>query len=53
MCSSDLPLLIVRQEDMNAIPNTPMLVMDFLADSDNFYEAKVEKLTGWTYSYNA
>lgn len=48
-----MPLLIVRQEDMNAIPNTPMLVMDFLADSDNFYEAKVEKLTGWTYSYNS
>ena len=47
-----MPLLIIRQEDMNAIPNTPMLVMDFLADSDNFHEAKVEKLTGWTYSYN-
>jgi len=47
-----MPLLIVRQEDMSAIPNTPILVMDFLADSDNFYEAKVEKLTGWTYSYN-
>ena len=48
-----MPLLIVKQEDMSAIPNTPMLVMDFLADSDNFYEAKVEKLTGWTYSYNS
>ena len=48
-----MPLLIVRQEDMNAIPNSPMLVMDFLADSDNFYEAKVEKLTGWTYSYSS
>lgn len=48
-----MPLLIVRKEDMSAIPNTPMLVMDFLADSDNFYEAKVEKLTGWTYSYNS
>jgi len=48
-----MPLLIVKQEDMNAIPNSPMLVMDFLADSDNFYEAKVEKLTGWTYSYSS
>ena len=48
-----MPLLIVRQEDMNAITNTPMLVMDFLADSDNFNEAKKEKLTGWTYSYNS
>ncbi len=48
-----MPLLIVRQEDMNAITNTPMLVMDFLADSDNFNEAKTEKLTGWTYSYNS
>lgn len=47
-----MPLLIVKQEDMSSIPNTPMLVMDFLADSDNFYEAKIEKLTGWTYSYN-
>jgi len=46
-----MPLLIVRQEDMNAITNTPMLVMDFLADSDNFNEAKIEKLNGWTYSY--
>jgi len=48
-----MPLLIVRQEDMNAITNTPMLVMDFLADSDNFNEAKKEKLNGWTYSYNS
>ena len=47
-----MPLLIVRQEDMSAIPNTPMLVMDFLADSENFMEAKIHALTGWTYSYN-
>lgn len=47
-----MPLLIVRQEDMNAITNIPMLVMDFLADSDNFFESKQENLTGWTYSYN-
>ena len=47
-----MPLLIVKKEDMADIPHTPMLVMDFLADSQNFFEAKVEKLTGWTYSYN-
>ena len=47
-----MPLLIVRQEDMNAITNTPMLVMDFLADSDNFEQTKKHSLTGWTYSYN-
>ncbi|MCK4737255.1 MAG: hypothetical protein KAT10_01740, partial [Sulfurimonas sp.] len=43
-----MPLLIVRQEDMNAITNTPMLVMDFLADSDNFEQTKKHSLTGWT-----
>ena len=47
-----MPLLIVKKEDMVDIPHTPMLVMDFLADSDNFFEAKVERLVGWTYSYN-
>lgn len=47
-----MPLLIVRQQDMAEIPHTPMLVIDFLADSDNFFEAKNENLTGWTYSYN-
>ena len=48
-----MPLLIVRPEDMREIPNTPMLVMDFLADSENFIEAKTHALTGWTYSYNS
>lgn len=47
-----MPLLLVKQEDMRAIPNVPMLVMDFLADSENFSEAKDKSLTGWTYSYN-
>lgn len=47
-----MPLLLVKQEDMRAIPNTPMLVMDFLADSDNFSEAKDKSLTGWSYSYS-
>jgi len=26
--------------------------MDFLADSEEFYEAKEHSLTGWSYSYN-
>ncbi len=47
-----MPMLLVKQEDMRNIPNVPMLVMDFLADSDNFSEAKDKSLTGWTYSYN-
>jgi len=47
-----MPMLLVKQDDMRTIPHVPMFVMDFLADSENFYEAKVHKLTGWTYSYN-
>ncbi len=47
-----MPLLLIKQADKNTIPHVPMFVMDFLADSENFYEAKVHKLTGWTYSYN-
>jgi len=47
-----MPLLLIKQDDMRSIPHVPMFVMDFLADSDNFYEAKVHKLTGWTYSYD-
>ena len=47
-----MPLLLVKQEDQRSIPNRPMHVYDFLADSDNFFEAKQEKLTGWSYSYN-
>lgn len=47
-----MPLLLVKQEDMRSIPNVPLFVMDFLADSDNFDEAKIKSLTGWTYSYN-
>jgi len=47
-----MPLLLVKKEDQTSIPNIPMHVYDFLADSDNFFEAKQEKLTGWTYSYN-
>ncbi|MDD5400302.1 MAG: hypothetical protein PHQ93_03835 [Sulfurimonas sp.] len=47
-----MPMLLVKQEDMRSIPNAPMFVIDFLADSDNFSEAKDKSLTGWTYSYN-
>ena len=47
-----MPLLLVKPEDQKSIPYPVMHVMDFLADSDNFYEAKTNKLTGWTYSYN-
>ncbi len=47
-----MPLLLVKKEDQQSIPYSVMHVMDFLADSDNFFEAKEEKLTGWTYSYN-
>ena len=46
-----MPLLLVKSEDQNSIPNTFMHVYDFLADSENFFEAKNEKLTGWSYSY--
>lgn len=46
-----MPLLLVKQEDQKSIPYTVMHVFDFLADSDNFFEAKQEKLTGWSYSY--
>ncbi|WP_455755516.1 hypothetical protein [Sulfurimonas sp.] len=47
-----MPLLLIKKEDQRSIPHAIMHVMDFLADSDNFFEAKQEKLTGWTYSYN-
>ena len=47
-----MPLLLIKQEDQGSIPNISMHVYDFLADSDNFFEAKQEKLTGWSYSYS-
>ena len=46
-----MPMLLVKEEDMKHVPNMPMLVMDFLADSDNFKEAKEKSLTGWSYVY--
>ena len=47
-----MPMLLVKQDDQRSIPHVPLFVMDFLADSENFYEAKTHKLTGWSYSYN-
>lgn len=47
-----MPLLLVKLEDQRSIPSTLMHVIDFLGDSDKFFEAKNEKLTGWSYCYN-
>ena len=47
-----MPLLLVKSQDQKSIPYTVMHVIDFLGDSEKFYEAKVDKLTGWSYSYN-
>jgi hypothetical protein len=46
-----MPMLLVKPEDQRSIPNVPMHVMDFLADSDEFFEAKEKNLTGWSYAY--
>ena len=48
-----MPMLLVKPEDQKSIPYAVMHVMDFLADSDNFDEAKVKSLTGWSYSYES
>lgn len=47
-----MPMLLVKPQDQSSIPYTVMFVIDFLADSDNFPEAKNNNLTGWSYSYN-
>ena len=47
-----MPLLLIDPKDQRSIPHEIMFVMDFLADSEEFYEAKEHSLTGWTYSYN-
>ena len=47
-----MPMLLIKPEDQRSIPSVPMFVMDFLADSDNFDEAKIKQLTGWSYAYN-
>jgi len=46
-----MPMLLVKQEDQRSIPFAVMHVMDFLADSDAFNEAKEKNLTGWSYVY--
>ena len=46
-----MPMLLIKPEDQRTIPHDAMHVMDFLADSDEFYEAKEKNLTGWSYSY--
>lgn len=48
-----MPLLLIKQEDVQNIPHAPMFVMDFLADSENFSEAKTNSLTGWSYVYES
>jgi hypothetical protein len=47
-----MPMLLVKPEDQRSIPYAVMHVIDFLADSDNFFEAKDEGLTGWSYCYD-
>jgi len=49
---TSMPMLLIRPEDQRTIPHRLMFVIDFLADSDNFAEAKIDNLTGWSYSYN-
>jgi len=47
-----MPMLLVDPKDQRSIPYNVMFVMDFLADSDAFSEAKDDSLTGWSYAYN-
>ena len=47
-----MPILLVKPEDQQSIPSALMHVIDFLGDSDKFFEAKTEKLTGWSYCYS-
>ena len=46
-----MPMLLVKPEDQKTIPYAVMHVIDFLADSDNFDEAKKKNLTGWSYVF--
>jgi hypothetical protein len=46
-----MPMLLVQPQDQRSIPHTIMHVIDFLADSTEFDEAKVKNLTGWSYIY--
>jgi len=47
-----MPILLIDPKDQRSIEHAVMLVMDFLADSTEFYETKEHSLTGWSYSYN-
>lgn len=47
-----MPMFLVKPEDRRNIPHTAMHVIDFLGDSPDFKETKVDQLTGWSYSYN-
>ena len=47
-----MPILLVKPQDQKSIPYLVMHVIDFLGDSDKFFEAKSEGLTGWSYSYD-
>lgn len=46
-----MPLLLIKPQERASIPHIPMFVMDFLADSTHFSEAKTKSLTGWSYIY--
>jgi len=46
-----MPMLLIKPEDQRSIPYAVMHVMDFLANSDGFSQAKSDNLTGWSYSY--
>ena len=48
-----MPMLLIKPQDQATIPHVPMHVIDFLGDSDQFDEAKVKNLTGWSYAYEA
>lgn len=48
-----MPMLLIKPQDRGSIPHITMHVIDFLADSDAFDEAKVKQLTGWSYVYEA
>lgn len=53
MQETPMPLLLIKPSDIQSIPHTIMHVLDFLADSSEFIEAKEDNLTGWSYSYNS
>jgi hypothetical protein len=48
-----MPMLLVKQQERMSIPNRPMYVIDFLADSSQFQEAQTRELTGWSYVYDS